>query len=117
MTASNTLLEALRSTPIAAELSPEQCAVLAGLMQLRACEPRQVLGREGEVDDRLVIVVDGALAVVRHIDTPDETLLTALRPGISPMSWAFSTERRASRHSWRPSRRGSWSSSVPRSKA
>jgi CRP-like cAMP-binding protein len=81
MTASNTLLEALRSTPIAAELSPEQCAVLAGLMQLRACEPRQVLGREGEVDDRLVIVVDGALAVVRHIDTPDETLLTALRSG------------------------------------
>jgi CRP/FNR family cyclic AMP-dependent transcriptional regulator len=82
MRASNsTLLEALRSTPIAAELSPEQGAVLAGLMQLRACEPRQVLGREGEVDDRLVIVVDGALAVIRHIDMPDETLLTALRPG------------------------------------
>ena len=82
MTASNsTLLEALRSSPIAAELSPEESEVLARLVQLRACEPREVLGREGEVDDRLVIVVDGALAVVRHIDTPGETLLTALRPG------------------------------------
>ena len=82
MTASNsTLLEALRSSPIAAELSPEESQVLARLVKLRACEPREVLGREGKVDDRLVIVVDGALAVVRHIDTPGETLLTALRPG------------------------------------
>ena len=74
-------LEALRSSPIAAGLSAEQTEVLAGLMRLRVCEPRQVLGREGEVDDRLVIVVAGALAVVKHIDTPGETPLAALRPG------------------------------------
>ena len=47
-------LEALRATPIAASLSPEQSEVLAGLVSLRTCEPATVLGQEGEVDDRLI---------------------------------------------------------------
>jgi CRP/FNR family transcriptional regulator, cyclic AMP receptor protein len=75
------LLEALRASPIGEKLSFAECEVLAGLVGLRRCEPKQVLGREGEVDDRLIIVVDGSLAVVKHIGMPDETLLIALRAG------------------------------------
>ena len=74
-------LEALRSSPIATSLSPEQSELLAGLVSLRACEPRQVLGREGEADDRLIIVIDGALDVVKHIGTSNETVLISLRAG------------------------------------
>ena len=40
-----------------------------------------MIAREGTVDDRLVIVVDGTLDVVRHRGTPDETVLATLRAG------------------------------------
>ena len=75
------LLEALRASPIGDKLTFAECEVLAARVSLRRCEAQQVLGREGVVDDRLVIVVDGSLAVVKHMGTPDETLLTALRAG------------------------------------
>lgn len=81
MTPDTALLEALRASPIARELSGEQALVLAGLTTLHGYDRGHVLGTEGSVDDRLVIVVDGSLAVVKHIGTPDETLLTVLRAG------------------------------------
>ncbi|MEO8924959.1 MAG: cyclic nucleotide-binding domain-containing protein [Caldimonas sp.] len=82
MTTPNPLhIEALRASPIARGLSAGQLQVLAGLTSLRAFEPRQVVGAEGVADDRLLVVVDGSLAVLKHAGTPDETLLTTLRPG------------------------------------
>lgn len=75
------LLEALRGSPIGADLSADERAVLAGLMTLRSYGPQQPIGREGEVDDRLFVVVDGALAVVKNAETANETLLTTLHPG------------------------------------
>jgi CRP-like cAMP-binding protein len=75
------LLEALRASPIGDHLTFAQCEVLAGLVSLRRCEPQEVLGREGVVDERLVVVVDGSLAVIKHLGTPNETLLVALRAG------------------------------------
>lgn len=81
MTASTAFLEALRDSPIGAGLPPEDHAVLAGRMTLRSYGSQQMIGREGEVDDRLFVVVDGALAVVKHAATADETLLTTLHSG------------------------------------
>jgi CRP/FNR family transcriptional regulator, cyclic AMP receptor protein len=81
MTPETALLETLRASPIARELSGEQALVLAGVTTLHEYDCGHVLGNEGAVDDRLVLVVDGSLAVVKHIGTPNETLLTTLRPG------------------------------------
>ncbi len=75
------LLEALRGSPIGADLPDEDRAVLAGLMTLRSYGPQQLIGREGEADDRLFVVVEGALAVVKSAGTSGETLLTTLHSG------------------------------------
>jgi len=75
------LADIVRASPLGRDLSPAQAAVLAGLVELRACAANEVLAREGEVDDRLVVVVDGALEVVRHRGTPNETVLATLRAG------------------------------------
>ena len=40
-----------------------------------------VLARQGAVDDRLVVVVDGTLDVIRHPDTPGQTVLATLHAG------------------------------------
>lgn len=75
------LYEALLASPLARDLTSEQASVLAGLLALEKFQRKQVLASEGDIDNRLLVVVDGALGVVKHIDTPDETLLTTLHPG------------------------------------
>ena len=75
------LLEALQGSPIGAELSSDERTVLAGLMALRSFGPQQLIGREGEVDDRLFVVVGGALGVIKSAGTAGETLLTTLHAG------------------------------------
>ena len=76
-----TCVEALRASPIAVGLSSEQSQVLAGLMSVQDCAVGELVGREGDVDDRLLVVVSGSLAVLKHRGTPDETQLAALRAG------------------------------------
>jgi len=73
--------EALRNSPLATELSPQQLEVLSSLVGSQALAAGEVLALEGTVDDRLVVVVAGALDVVRHRGTPQETVLATLRPG------------------------------------
>lgn len=75
------LHEALRASPLAMDLTSEQASVLAGLLTLQTFQRKQVLASEGSIDNRLVVVVDGSLGVVKHMGTPDETLLTTLHPG------------------------------------
>ncbi len=75
------LLEAVRACPLSAELNPEQAAKLAALMELHTFAPRQVLAPEGSTDNRLYVVVDGSLSVIKGAGTPDETLLITLNPG------------------------------------
>jgi CRP-like cAMP-binding protein len=55
--------------------------VLAGLVSLQSAQRGEVLAQEGTVDDRLLAIVDGSIAVVKHRGTPDETLLATLHPG------------------------------------
>lgn len=75
------LLEAVRACRLAEELSADESAVLAGLMSLEAVQPNQVLAREGSVDNRLYAVVEGSLNIVKHLGTPDETLIVTLQAG------------------------------------
>jgi CRP/FNR family cyclic AMP-dependent transcriptional regulator len=73
--------ESLRASPIARALTEEQSQVLAGLVNLRSWQRGDVLAQEGTVDDRLIAVVEGAIAVVKHRGTPDESLLVTLHAG------------------------------------
>ena len=75
------LYEAVRASRLAEELSPEQAAVLAGLLSLESFEAQQVLAREGTADNRLYVIVDGSLGIVKHMGTPDESLIVTLNAG------------------------------------
>ena len=75
------LHDAVRNCPLAAGLSQQQVEVLAGLVGSETVHAGEVLASEGTVDDRLVVVVDGTLDVVRHRGTPDQTVLATLRVG------------------------------------
>jgi CRP/FNR family transcriptional regulator, cyclic AMP receptor protein len=75
------LYEAVRACPLAKELTPDQTAVLAGLLSLESFPAKQVLAREGTTDNHLYVVVDGSLGVVKHLGTPDETLIATLHSG------------------------------------
>ena len=75
------LHDAVGACPLAAGLSPPQVDVLAGVLELHAFAGGDVLARQGAVDDRLVVVVDGTLDVIRHPDTPGQTVLATLHAG------------------------------------
>ncbi len=75
------LYETVAASPLAAGLSADQARVLAGLVTSQAVQPQQVLAREGQPDSRLYVVVLGSLNVVKHLGTPDETVLAVLKPG------------------------------------
>jgi CRP-like cAMP-binding protein len=78
---SATLHESLRASPLSAGLDPAQVQVLADRLQLQAVSAAAVLGDEGQADNRLFVVVQGSLAIVKHRGTPDETVLATLKPG------------------------------------
>jgi len=75
------LLEAVRASRLAEGLSDGEINILAGLLRLESVEAKQVLAREGSVDNRLYAVVEGSLVIVKHEGTPDETRLATLKPG------------------------------------
>jgi CRP/FNR family transcriptional regulator, cyclic AMP receptor protein len=75
------LYNAVRASPLAKELTPEQTAVLAGLLSLESVHPKQVLASEGTTDNHLYVVVEGSLGVVKHQGTPDETQIATLNAG------------------------------------
>ncbi len=80
-TADTDLLEAVRSCRLAENLSPAQAQVLASICTLRRCAAHEVLAREGTADNQLVVIVEGALAVVKNAGQPDEAPLVTLNTG------------------------------------
>lgn len=79
--AAPTLQEAVQASPLSAGLDASQRAVLATRLRLESAQAGQVLAEEGQVDKRLFVIVQGALAIVKHRGTPDETVLATLKPG------------------------------------
>lgn len=61
-------LELVRRSALASELSEPERGVLAGLMSERELEDGELLVREGASDERMYVVVSGALAVARQSD-------------------------------------------------
>lgn len=73
--------DAVQACHLAEGLDAGQLGVLAGLMNLQPCQAQQVLAAEGEVDDRLYVIVSGSLTLVKHLGTPDESVLATLSAG------------------------------------
>jgi CRP/FNR family cyclic AMP-dependent transcriptional regulator len=98
--------QALRASRLAAELSDEQCKVLAERIVQRDLADREVLVREGAPDDRLFVVVSGALGVVRHPEGEPPVVLHTLVAGdfAGELSFIDGTERYASLEAHGPTR-------------
>jgi len=74
-------LEVLRQSRLAAELTAEQCSVLADLVTLRDLTDGQVLVEEGTSDNHLYAIVRGLLCVVKNAGTPDEATFFTIGAG------------------------------------
>jgi CRP/FNR family cyclic AMP-dependent transcriptional regulator len=74
-------LEALRASRLAVELSPEQCGVLADLIDFRDLKAGDVLVREGTRDNHLYVIVSGTVGVVKNAGGSGETTLVTLADG------------------------------------
>jgi len=74
-------LHALQVSRLASDLSPPECAVLAGVCTHRQLADGEVLVHEGKADNRLHVVASGALAVVRGIDSEERVQIATIHPG------------------------------------
>ena len=75
------LLDAMRTSRLAKDMSGEQLAALAGVMSMARFGAKEVLAREGASDNHLYAVVEGSLGVVKHLGTAEETQIATLHPG------------------------------------
>jgi CRP-like cAMP-binding protein len=73
--------EALRSTKLAAELTDDQCGVLAGLVTLRELKQGETLVAEGVVDNHLYVILQGSLGVIKNAGTDQALTINTLSPG------------------------------------
>ena len=71
----------VRSTPFAAELTDNECAKLASIIQTRHLQDNELLIQEGRIDNALHVVTQGRLAVVKSVDDDEEELLHILKSG------------------------------------
>ena len=71
----------IRASKIGAELTDAQCATLASLVQLSEYADGAVVVPEGAVDERLRIVLSGALAVAKQAADGDLVRLNVLTAG------------------------------------
>ena len=89
-------IDALGKSPLAADLSPPEIEVLAGVMTVRALKDSEVLLPEGSRDSHLYVVVAGHIEVVRTSDY-GQTRLYRLEPGdlVGELSFMGDTPRYA----------------------
>jgi CRP-like cAMP-binding protein len=75
------LMEIVRRSPLAAELSEEQCAVLSELVTPRRLQNDEILIREGRIDNSLHVVIKGMLGVTKETGGGDWVHLHILKDG------------------------------------
>jgi len=92
------IVDALRSSQLATELSDEQTRTLANNLAFRDLEPDEVLVAEGTSDNHLYVMVSGALGVVRNAGTAEEITLFTLSAGdlVGELSFLDGTRHYAS---------------------
>jgi CRP-like cAMP-binding protein len=88
------MLETLRASRLATELSEADARVLAEQLTFRDLEPGAVLVPEGTSDNHLYVIVTGALGVVRSAGTTESVTLFVLGPGDLVGEMSFLDETR-----------------------
>lgn len=78
--ASDYCYETFRNSPLATELSDEQCALLAKQVVCRSLVDGEILLKEGAVDQSLYVIAKGNLAVTHESGNGDWIVLHTLRP-------------------------------------
>jgi CRP-like cAMP-binding protein len=71
----------IRNSKIGAELTDEQCAILADLVDVREYADGEIVAAEGAADDHLRVVISGALAVARKSGEDEWVRLNVLTAG------------------------------------
>ena len=92
------ILDALRGSQLATELTDEQTRTLADNLAFRDLEPAEMLVREGTSDNHLYVVVSGALGVVKNAGTAEEVTFFTLIAGdlVGELSFIDGTRHYAS---------------------
>jgi CRP-like cAMP-binding protein len=88
-----TKADVVRSSKLGRELTPEQCAVLADLVEVREYADGEVVVQEGAVDDKLRVVLSGALAVAKQSNDGEWMRLNVLTAGDLAGELAFLDSR------------------------
>lgn len=76
-----TKVETIRKSKIGVELTDQQCAVLSGLVEFSEYADGDVVVQEGAKDDKLRVVLAGALAVAKKNGEDDWMRLNVLTAG------------------------------------
>lgn len=77
----NDRFEALGQSKLAAELSAEQCRILANLVTLRDLADGEILVQEGQSDNHLYAIITGLLCVMKNAGSAEETTFFAISAG------------------------------------
>lgn len=91
--------DALRSTKLAAELSDDECRVLADLVSLRDLKQGEVLAKEGTIDNHIYVILSGTLGVVKGVGSAAEVTINTLSAGdfVGEMGFMDASELYASK--------------------
>ena len=76
-----TAIDAVRSSPLASELSPAEIQELTDILTIRELEDGEVLLPEGSRDSNLHVIVTGHIEVVQISQRRGRRLLYRLEPG------------------------------------
>ncbi|MEW5755606.1 MAG: Crp/Fnr family transcriptional regulator [Pseudomonadota bacterium] len=70
--------EALAKTPVASELTPVECQVLAGIMSMRQLKDGEILVSEHGTDQTLFVLIKGKLGVYSTMEGGQELVYTMI---------------------------------------
>lgn len=73
--------ELLKHSTLVRDLTPEQCEELSEIMQSRKLKDGETLIEQGQSNDTMFVVAEGALAVERTTSGGDELVLHVLKVG------------------------------------
>jgi CRP-like cAMP-binding protein len=73
--------ELLKHSTLVRDLTPAQCDDLAEIMETRKLKDAEMLIKQGESNETMFIVAEGALTVERTTSGGDELVLHVLKPG------------------------------------
>jgi CRP/FNR family cyclic AMP-dependent transcriptional regulator len=75
------ILEGLKNSKLAVEMTDEQRKSLAAAMTLRELAAGEVLVREGDTDDHLYVIASGVLGIIKAAGTENEMTINTVKPG------------------------------------